>query len=703
MLDYQKVLNPAQYEAVTQDGEATLVVAGAGSGKTRAIIYRLAWLVEHGVSPDSILLLTFTRKAAHEMQERAAALLGQNLASLPGGTFHSFAYQTLRRYPPAWLGDKAFTLMDPADVSHAVRICKETLNLGKKDRSFPKAQTIADILGKAHNKELSASEIIRRDCFHLLPYAEEIEKLGVEYQNFRRANRLMDYDDLLFELEDLLKNNPRAAEKIRRRYSHVLVDEYQDTNLIQARLVRLLAGDPNQKELSAKVMAVGDEAQSIYAFRGANVRNILDFPRIFPNSKVIRLEENYRSTQPILDVANTILTHARESFRKTLFTRKPGGEPPRLITPISDYSQAAIVTQRILELARDYPLDEIAILFRSGFHSFPVENALRKAGVPFRKYGGVRFIEASHVKDLLAYARLAINPLDQPAFARLASMHKGVGQKTAERLRALLASGDAVGLKKAATKHKDLFADLDLIETLKERQLPPARFLEKALETYRDKIEAIYPEDWPSRLPGLEEVVAMAENYASLDLFMADMALEAPGAENEAGKFVTLSTIHSAKGLEWDATLVIDLVEDRFPSRHALASPDDFEEERRLFYVACTRARKILELYSPASTYNKGVQSHVPVAASPFVRELDPSRLVVVTEKYGGLLNSASPGSAASSRDAPKSSPAKLGYCRHRIFGRGKIVKLIDNDKMQVNFPGFGLKVILSDYLILEN
>lgn len=704
MLDYQKVLNRAQYEAVTSDAEATLVVAGAGSGKTRAIIYRLAWLVERGVSPESILLLTFTRKAAREMLDRAAALMGRNLTSLPGGTFHSFAYGALRRYPPQWLDNHAFTLMDQADVTHAVRQCGENLKLDKKGRSFPKAQTVADILGKARNKEKSIAEIIGRECFHLAPYADDIEKIGVEYQNFRRQNRLMDYDDLLFELEDLLKNNPLAAERLRARYSHVLVDEYQDTNLVQARLVRLMAGEPEKKELSAKVMAVGDEAQSIYAFRGANVRNILDFDKIFPGAKLVRLEENYRSTQPILDVANRVLANARESFRKNLFTRAPCGEAPRLVTPLSDASQAAIVTDRILELSRVYPPNEIAVLFRSGFHSFPLENALRKAGVPFRKYGGLRFIEASHVKDLLAYARLAINPLDEPAFVRLASLRKGIGAKTAERLRGLLARGDKAGLNKAAARYKDFFADLNLIEKLKERNLAPARFLEGVLEAYRDRIEDIYPEDWPSRLSGLEELIGMAENYDGLEAFLADMTLDTGGEERETDQCVTLSTVHSAKGLEWDATLIIDLVEDRFPSRHSLASPEDFEEERRLFYVACTRARKVLDLYSPASIYNKGAQCHAPAAPSPFVRELDPAGHVSVTEKYGGVLEEKGVNSSSaikiSGAGKSVSLPAKSGYCRHRVFGRGKIIKQIDAEKTQVNFPGFGLKVILTDYLI---
>lgn len=708
MLDYAKALNPAQLEAVTRDDEAMLVVAGAGSGKTRVIVYRLAWLIEHGVAPESILLLTFTRKAAEEMLNRASALLGRELRGLSGGTFHAFAYGVLRKYPPSWLNGRPFTLLDASDAVQIIKECKETLKLGKKD--LPKNQTVLSILGKARNKELSIEEIIRRDSFHLLDFAGHIESIGKAYRNYLREKGLLDYDDLLAELERLLLDNPGAARRIRQQYRHILVDEYQDTNPIQARITRLLASDG---ECPARLMAVGDEAQSIYSFRGACARNILDFPKIFPGAGIVRLEENYRSTQPILDVANDILANAAESFDKKLFTARSGGHKPRLVVPLSDASQAQLVTQSIRELLDEYPPEEIAVLFRSGYHSYALENSLRQAGIAFRKYGGLRLIEAAHIKDILSFARLAINPLDLPAFTRVASMHRGIGPKTTIRLYNQLAARDATALRHSLGRYPGLLADLAFVDDLRIRNLTPEVFFEELLNHYRPRLEERYPEDWPTRLIGLEEVGQLAHGYADIDLFVADLALESPEDETtqDGAACVTLSTVHSAKGLEWDAVLIIDLAEDRFPSRHAQLSEEDFEEERRLFYVACTRARENLQLYAPASVYVRNENSVMPVSQSPFLRELNGSTVDKFIEKYGGVLQKLESHPAKSNTvrkpnttaPAPVSRNITAGYCRHSIFGRGKIIRRIDDEKMQVNFPGFGLKIILADYLQMED
>ena len=776
MIDYAQALNEAQYEAATCGDGPVLVVAGAGSGKTRTIVYRLAWLAEHGVEPDAMLLLTFTRKAAHEMLHRAGLLLNQGLAGVQGGTFHAFGFGALRRWKPAWLGDRPFTVMDSADINEAVKHCKDQLKLGKGDRSFPKTQSIVGLLSKARNKELPLDEVLRREAFHLLPHAEGLARLGDAYNAYRRDKGLLDYDDLLFELEALLRENPLAAASLRQRFSHILVDEYQDTNLVQARIVRLLAGPMDGPP--GNVMAVGDEAQSIYAFRGANVRNILDFPTLFPGARVVRLEENYRSTKPVLDVANNLLSHAAESFRKNLFTRKEGGDPVRLVTPLSDMSQAKLVVRRVEELLTTHLPHEIAVLFRAGFHSYNLEMALNQAGIAFRKYGGLRYTEAAHVKDVIAYARLLLNPLDLPAFARVAAQHSGIGPKTVEKLYAVARSGDQKSTEKAFAKYPGFLEDMRFVDDLRARPMPPSGTLSSVLEHYRPRLEALYPEDWPRRQQGLEEIIQMASGYSELDLFVADLALEAPeddDADSNEGK-ITLSTVHSAKGLEWNAVLIIDLVEDRFPSRHALARPEDFEEERRLMYVACTRARQCLDLYAPASLYNRAERGSQHVSQSPFVRELAPGMVEEWIEGFGGVLSRRSvggvgfgrkpavpsdggpggaqgfsggllprpqrppshdvyddcqlapddaPGCASARGPAgqalpfanPVSAPAaahgssgpqaagdgELCYCRHRIFGRGKIVRHLPPDKVQVNFPGFGLKVILSEYLILES
>lgn len=734
-------LNPAQLEAVTAPDGPVLVIAGAGSGKTRTIVHRLAWLAEQGVPASDMLLLTFTRKASREMLLRATDLLGYSIGGVHGGTFHSFAFSVLRQYRPAW-AEGPVTVMDSADSASAIQQCKERLKVGKGDRSFPKTQTIIGLLSKARNKEISIGDVLQRDAQHLLPHADALESIGEAYRGYRHQHGLLDYDDLLFELEDLLKGDPEAgreglAERFRERYRYIMVDEYQDTNRVQARLVRLLAGE------AGNVMAVGDDAQSIYAFRGADVRNILDFPKLFPGTRVIRLEENYRSTQPVLDVANAVLAPASEGFRKNLFTTKENtSKTPRvrLVRPMSDLTQANVVAARVEELLDRYQAKEIAVLFRAGYQSYHLEVALSKRGIKFRKYGGLRYAEAVHVKDVVAFVRLAINPLDMPSFERVAGLSKGVGTKTAEKIYHVAAQGDFDALRKACTKYPDLWSDMLLLDKLREHNLTPAALIEMVIEHYTPRLQAIFPDDWPRRQQGLSELAHIASAYTDLEQFVADLSLETPEDDadefDEAGR-VVLSTIHSSKGLEWDAVILLDLVEDRFPSRHALVRPEDFEEERRLMYVACTRAREDLELFVPATLYSRQNGGNEPATPSPFVRELPFSALEEWQEGYTGRISKRStsfagdPAFSRPSLDIPRelANPnagrvkgvfpppvipeakgdraaskggAGCGYCRHKVFGRGKIVEQLPPDKCRVNFPGFGLKVILSAFLTLE-
>lgn len=752
MIDYKTLLNASQYEAVTTVDGPVLVIAGAGSGKTRTIVYRLAYLAEQGVNPAAMLLLTFTRKAAQSMLQRAAALAagqglsagadddssndrlgygGHALAQVQGGTFHGFAYSVLRQFKPDWLQSGHVSIMDSADISAAVKECKDNLKLGKGDRSFPKTQNIVGILSKARNKELPVDEVLRREAFHLLPHAEALSALGEAYTAYRRAHSLLDYDDLLFELERLLRTNASAASFLRRRFSHVMVDEYQDTNLVQARIVRLLA--TSEDGGVGNIMAVGDDAQSIYAFRGANVRNILDFESLFPGARIIKLEENYRSTQEVLHVANALLEGATDGFHKQLFTMREGGSPVRLVSPISDFSQAELVARRIAELLQEHLPHEIAVLFRAGFHSYQLEMALNRAGIAFRKFGGLRYTEAAHVKDVIAFARLCLNPLDMPAFQRIAALHSGIGPKTAHKLYAVATAHDPKATEKAFARYPDFLADMRFLDETRARPVSPADHLQAIVDHYKPKLENIYPDDWPRRQQGLEEIVQMAAGYQGLDVFLADLALESPEEDDSAEGCITLSTVHSAKGLEWNAVLIIDLVEDRFPSRHAAARAEEFEEERRLLYVACTRARHQLDLYAPTSIYSRADQGTVFASRSPFLREL-PARLFEEwTEGYGGVMQQKS---ATASLRAPRLLPPpvppaslagrggdspfppaiparemaakqdlnspRLGFCQHKIFGRGKMVKFLPPDKYQVNFPGFGLKVIMADFLRME-
>ena len=734
-------LNPAQLEAVTAPDGPVLVIAGAGSGKTRTIVHRLAWLAEQGVPASDMLLLTFTRKASREMLLRATDLLGYSIGGVHGRTFNSFAFSVLRQYRPAW-AEGPVTVMDSADSASAIQQCKERLKVGKGDRSFPKTQTIIGLLSKARNKEISIGDVLQRDAQHLLPHADALESIGEAYRGYRRQHGLLDYDDLLFELEDLLKGDPETgreglAGRFRERYRYIMVDEYQDTNRVQARLVRLLAGE------AGNVMAVGDDAQSIYAFRGADVRNILDFPKLFPGTRVIRLEENYRSTQPVLDVANAVLAPASEGFRKNLFTTRentPKTPRVRLVRPMSDLTQANVVAARVEELLDRYQAKEIAVLFRAGYQSYHLEVALSKRGVKFRKYGGLRYAEAVHVKDVVAFVRLAINPLDMPSFERVAGLSKGVGTKTAEKIYHVAAQGDFDALRKACTKYPDLWSDMLLLDKLREHNLTPAALIEMVIEHYTPRLQAIFPDDWPRRQQGLSELAHIASAYTDLEQFVADLSLETPEDDadefDEAGR-VVLSTIHSSKGLEWDAVILLDLVEDRFPSRHALVRPEDFEEERRLMYVACTRAREDLELFVPATLYSRQNGGNEPATPSPFVRELPFSALEEWQEGYTGRISKRStsfagdPAFSRPSLDIPRElanpnagrvkgvfpppvipeakgdkaaskAGAGCGYCRHKVFGRGKIVEQLPPDKCRVNFPGFGLKVILSAFLTLE-
>lgn len=763
MIDYRNELNPAQHEAATTLEGPVLVIAGAGSGKTRTIVYRLANLVEQGVPAASILVLTFTRKAAREMLHRAGRLLersataavhggGHGVTGVQGGTFHAFAYSVLRQFRPSGYeaaGD--LTVMDGADIVDAVRHCKEQLGIGKGDRSFPRVQNIVGLVSKSRNKELDIDEVIRRDAYHLLAHAEGIGRIAAAYHAYRREHGLLDYDDLLFELERLLRERPDVLAWCRARFRYVMVDEYQDTNLVQARLVHLLAGE------GGNVMAVGDDAQSIYAFRGADVRNILDFPRLFPGARIIKLEENYRSVQPVLDLTNAILEEAPQAFRKKLFAARQGGGRPQVVRPLSDLTQASLVVSRIIELLRSYPPHDVAVLFRAGYQSYHVEVQLNKMGVKFRKYGGLRYSEAAHVKDVLAYARLALNPLDLPAFQRMAALSRGVGPRTALKLYEVARQGDAQAAGRACRRYPELHADLEFLDSLRTRPHTPAALLEEVIEHYGPRMEAAFPDDWPRRRQGLEQLLQIAATYRDLDLFIADLSLEDPGEEEENRDSVVLSTIHSAKGLEWGAVLLIDLVEERFPSRHAIARAEDFEEERRLMYVACTRARDHLCLFMPASLYSRGDGGNQPAVPSPFVRELPAHLFEELHERYAGGLTGhdaqggramrdseglgrgrglaqgggLTPDTGAGRRDGapgiPRSSPpptaaqpvpdqeassslrggtapaGRCGHCTHRIFGRGKIVQHLPPDKYRVNFPGFGLKVIMADYLTLES
>lgn len=641
-------LNEAQRAAVTAPDGPVLVIAGAGTGKTHTLVHRLVWLASQGVNPASMLLLTFTRKASKEMLSRAESLLGRSIGKVQGGTFHSFAYSVLRRYRPLW-ATGAISVLDSTDSLAILQRCRQEAGIGKKDKSFPKNQSILSLISKARNKELPLMEIMRQDSPHLLIYAKEILWLDQAYSEYRRQHNLLDYDDLLFELEILLRGKEAPtngeysmdalAPSFQALYRYIVVDEYQDTNKVQARLVQLLSGK------NGNVMVVGDDAQSIYAFRGATVRNILDFPKLFPKTKIVCLEENYRSVQPVLNIANAVLAESKENYHKKLFTvDKKQGALVRLVRPQSDTTQAILITARIKELLKTHKPCEIAVLFRAAYHSYRLEAVLTKEGIRFRKYGGLRYTEAAHIRDVLAYLRLLINPLDQPSFERLAVDAKGVGEKTADRLYTVIRKKEKP-LQESLAKYPDLLEEMLFLEKLR-LSLPtaPLLLLDQILLRYQPRLEKKFPEDWPYRKNGLEELAHIAASYDDVEAFLADLTLEAPDTYDPTSSdedSVILSTVHSAKGLEWDAVLVIDLVEDRFPSRYASLRQEDFEEERRLMYVACTRAREILDLSAPL-TISSFQYGEFPVRPSPFILHLPQTSFAEWRENAQGVLKKVS-------------------------------------------------------------
>lgn len=738
-IDFKSQLNPAQLEAVMTTDGPVLVIAGAGSGKTRTLVHRLARLVSLGVDPASILLLTFTRKAAAEMLHRAEKLLGMALGGVQGGTFHSFSFATLRRNPQAAGYPGALTIMDRGDAEEVMAQVLAQLGAGKGDKSFPKKGFILELVSKSRNKELTIHDVLSREAYQLLPHAATLEAVADEYRIYKENHGLLDYDDMLFTLERALVENPALLAGLRARHRYIMVDEYQDTNLVQARLVKLLAGD------AGNVMAVGDDAQSIYAFRGANVENILSFPRIYEGARVIRLEQNYRSTQPILDLTNAILRHAKDRFDKNLFSERLEGPKPEIVKAYSDQTQARLAVERIRELKRRYLACEIAVLFRAGYQSYSLELALNKEGIAFQKYGGLRFSEAAHIKDAVAYLRVVHNKLDAVAWKRVLMLVDRIGEKTAMKIAAAVRDGDQKLLSSQRAKNAGLEALFAFLEDLRAEPGGPAGLLERAVTFYTPALTSMHPEDYPRRLAGLEQLTQIAASYAHLENFLADMALENPEEERKGVRedAVVLSTVHSAKGLEWPAVLILDMVDDRFPSRHALARPEDLEEERRLLYVACTRAKDQLCLFVPGTVYNKAGGGSQPAMPSLFVRELEAGLYTELRETFSGALVPAGGGSgfavsdaAAACRARPgvgasaagarsfgkavidpdtsedaRPSPflstaqppgAANGFCRHRIFGRGKVVAHLGEGKCRVNFPGFGMKVILSEYLEME-
>ncbi len=608
--DYAQELNPQQLAAVEVVDGPALVIAGAGSGKTRVLVYRVARLIDMGVDPASILLLTFTRKAAQEMLGRVGLLIGPQSDRVMGGTFHSVANVLLRRYGRTIGLEPGFTILDRGDSEDLVNLVRAQTGLTETGKRFPRKKTIADLFSKCANTMQPLEDVLLTEYSHFGEYLGELTKLQKAYESTKRQRQLVDYDDLLTRLRELLTVDEQARQTISAIYRYMLVDEYQDTNRLQADVVRKLAATHEN------VMVVGDDSQSIYSFRGASFRNIMEFPALFPGTRMFKLEENYRSTQSILALANDILKGATEKYSKTLFTQKGQGERPALVEVIGENSQSRFVAQKILELREEgVPLDEMAVLFRSSFHAFDLEIELTKRDVPFVKRGGFKFLETAHVKDLLAHLRIVHNPLDTVSWNRSLLLVDGVGQKRSRDLLTQLVGSEAPyevlrqGGGRSALGLRNLAAALESVGNVEDGS--PADQVNRLLEYYYPILKEQY-DDYPKRIRDLEHLMVMAERYGALEEFLADVTLEPPNesvtgieAQDRDDERLVLSTIHSAKGLEWRCVFVIWLVDGRFPSSYSFLTEEELEEERRLLYVAVTRAKQFLYLTFPVQVYDK--------------------------------------------------------------------------------------------------
>lgn len=624
-IDYEGELNPAQAEAVTAPGGPILVIAGAGSGKTRTVVFRVAWLIEQGVDPSSILLLTFTRKAAEEMLSRAALLLDSRASRVAGGTFHSTGNLLLRRYAPLLGYDSAFSIMDQGDTHEAIDLAKKSLSPPLLDlKGFPKARTIAEVLSRSIGGGGTVADVLMDRYPHLAEYAADMERVRILYEEHKKTNNLMDYDDLLVNTIRLLEEHDHVREEVSNRWQHVLVDEYQDTNRLQARIVRLLASTHDN------VMVVGDDSQSIYSFRGADFANIMEFPTIFVGARIVKLEENYRSTDQILRVTNNIIQRASTGYPKKLFTRREDGPKPMAARPMTERDQSRFAIQCIKELnGHGIPLRDIAVLFRAGFHSFDLEGELTRSGIPYVKYGGFKFLESQHIKDVLAHLKVINNSKDRLSWSRCLKLLQGVGAKTAMKLAGQIAQDgvpdEPSRLVPANRKYAPgVWKLLSLIHQLKSFQGAIAEKVEMINAYYSPILKEKF-DNYPRRMRDLEQLANMTVAYRSLNRFLNDMALEPPdgeGARSDVSRdSLVLSTIHSAKGLEWHTVILLWATEGRIPSPRSEDSAEDLEEERRLVYVATTRAMHNLVVLAPRTFLDRRL-GQIPASVSRFFEEV---------------------------------------------------------------------------------
>ena len=633
-VDYDRELNDEQREVVLAGGGPILVIAGAGSGKTRTLVYRVSRLIESGHDPSRLLLLTFTNKAAREMLRRVETLLAVDTRRLAGGTFHSVGNRLLRRFG-ARLGLTAnFTILDPEDARELMEAATSDRKIPTLERRFPKGDVLQDLYSFTINTGRSFTEVLAEHAPHFSELETEIVSVFQRYRERKRQGNAVDYDDLLLLWKKLLDEVPAAATELRSSFDHVLVDEYQDTNRLQGEIVDGMA------KLKKNVTVVGDDAQAIYSFRGASFENILGFPQRYPDVQTFRLTRNYRSTPEILALANASIAHNEKQFPKELAASRESGALPAVVALPDIPDQARFVGQRLLEWHDEgEKLSDLAVLYRAHYQALELQIELTRRGIPYEIRSGTRFFEQRHVKDVLAFLRIVVNPKDELSWKRALKLFPRVGERSAaavweaigarpdplEAFRSLDAKSVDLG-RGSETALRPFRALLSQLDSPGLRSTPAEAIRTVVEDVYKDYARAKFP-NGNARLDDLEQFAQFAQTYDSLPAFLEDVTLfnELSGEDVVAGEpdddRVVLSSIHQAKGLEWSRVIVMGLSEGRFPNYRSIATDEGLEEERRLFYVAVTRARNELALVYPMLARDRyGVD--VILEPSRFVAEL---------------------------------------------------------------------------------
>lgn len=635
-IDFAKHLDEEQRAAALAPAGPQLIIAGAGSGKTRTLVFRLAHLLEQGIPPEGILLLTFTNRAAREMLDRAAELVGAmpgiDPRRLQGGTFHRMGNRVLRRHAERLGFPPDFAILDAEDQRDLVARCIAQRGRPVGRRRFPKADLVAALISQSVNTQKPLGELVASRYPHFEELAPDLIEVALHYRERKREMGAMDFDDLLLHWQRLLAEHPEVRAELQARTEAILVDEYQDTNRIQAEIVERMAGSRRN------VTVVGDDAQSIYAFRGADLNNILEFPVRYPGCGIHRLTANHRSRPQILALANASIAKNVRQFPKELQPTRSDGNLPVVVAARDAVQQGAFVAQRILELRDEgVPLESIAILYRAHYQAMEVQIELTRRGIPFRIRSGRRFFEQAHIKDVVAFLRIAMNPADELAFERSIRLFPGIGSKLAARLWEAFSAGEGGSGERVAkiaapppraAAGWEAFRGLMQAIASEETPLPPATAIDAILASgYRDHLVADYL-NADAREEEIRQLGAYAAQFPSTAAFLEEVSLlselsaeEVVDAEEE-DEFVTLSSIHRAKGLEWEVVFLLWLAEGHFPTAASMGEAEEEEEERRCFYVALTRAKDELYLCHPILTAPRDGTRNI-LRPSRFLQELD--------------------------------------------------------------------------------